>query len=446
MSEASNFKKSRRALLLSSFFGGSLLGLRSLATGLPASFLIAPRRALAEQAQPSAESLKPQFLILSTSAAGDPIGNNCPGTYEHPAIVHPTHLEFAATPLTLGAGRSSAAKTWSTLPQSVLDHTCFFHHRSLTNNHADYPKVMRLMGATERGELLPSLFAKRLATRLETVQKEPISLALDGGETLSYEGRVLSALPPLGLKNILSAPSGALASLRQLRDQTLDEMNVVLQADASPAARQFLDRYALSQSQARSISDALLSNLDSIRGNTAKDQAVAAATLVKMRVSPVITCHIPFGSDNHSDADLSAEVDETTSGVATLAMLFDKLAELGVSDSTTVAALNVFGRPLRDKAPAGRDHWQLHNVLYMFGQNVRGGVVGGVRPTDDGRDFQSLPIDSVSGAGNLQGDIKVDESLAAAGKTLGAALGIPASELDIAITQGAIVKSALAAG
>jgi hypothetical protein len=129
--------------------------------------------------------------------------------------------------------------------------------------------------------------------------------------------------------------------------------------------------------------------------------------------------------------------------MATLAKLFDKLAQLGLSDTTTVGILNVFGRPLRAKAPAGRDHWQLHNVLFMFGANVRGSVIGGLRPTEDRNDFQSLPIDSKTGAGTLEGDIPVEQSLAAAGKTLGAALGIERSQLDALVTQGTVVEAAL---
>ena len=39
---------SRRQLLLSTLFGAGAVGLRALATGLPASFLLSPRKALAE--------------------------------------------------------------------------------------------------------------------------------------------------------------------------------------------------------------------------------------------------------------------------------------------------------------------------------------------------------------------------------------------------------------
>lgn len=137
----------------------------------------------------------------------------------------------------------------------------------------------------------------------------------------------------------MSAPAGPLGNLRRLRDESLDELNALMKEGATPAARQFLDRYALSQSQARSISESLLTGL--------------------------------------------------------------------------------------------------------FGARVRAGVVGGLRPTEDGKDFQSLPISSTSGAGSMDGDISVDDSLASAGKTLGVALGLEQAVVDEAINKGKVVQAAV---
>src|SRR5262245_18099728 len=81
---------SRRRLLLSSLFGASSLGLRALATGLPASFLANPRKALADVWPGVASADAAQYVIFSTSGTGDPINANCPGTYEDAAIVHST--------------------------------------------------------------------------------------------------------------------------------------------------------------------------------------------------------------------------------------------------------------------------------------------------------------------------------------------------------------------
>ena len=70
----------RREALLSTLFGAGYVGLRALATGLPASFLLNPRRALADSPAPAcgAQS-KAQYIIFNTSGTGDPINANVPG-------------------------------------------------------------------------------------------------------------------------------------------------------------------------------------------------------------------------------------------------------------------------------------------------------------------------------------------------------------------------------
>jgi hypothetical protein len=98
---------------------------------------------------------------------------------------------MARTEFMVGETRVAAAQVWSTLPPWVLERTSFFHHATLTNNHPNLPKVLRLMGATNRSEMLPSIFAKYLAPCLGTVQTEPLSTG--AGDILTYEGRGLPA-------------------------------------------------------------------------------------------------------------------------------------------------------------------------------------------------------------------------------------------------------------
>ncbi len=75
----------RRQAITSTLFGSGYIGLRALATGLPASFLLNPRRALAADPQPGcATQSKAQYIILTTSGSGDPINANVPGTYDDP--------------------------------------------------------------------------------------------------------------------------------------------------------------------------------------------------------------------------------------------------------------------------------------------------------------------------------------------------------------------------
>jgi len=79
----------RRQGLKTTLLGAGLVGLRALATGLPPTFLLNPRRALAGGAAPTCGSnAKAQYIIFNTSGNGDPINASVPGTYEDPKIVH----------------------------------------------------------------------------------------------------------------------------------------------------------------------------------------------------------------------------------------------------------------------------------------------------------------------------------------------------------------------
>src|SRR5688572_23908858 len=111
---------SRREAILNTLFGAGYVGLRALATGLPAAFFLDSRRALAEvAAQTPAPRLPAQYIIFNTSADGDPINASAPGTYDDPRIVHSPFPEMAPRPLTLGGRTFTAAAPWSTLPARV---------------------------------------------------------------------------------------------------------------------------------------------------------------------------------------------------------------------------------------------------------------------------------------------------------------------------------------
>src|SRR5690349_16120037 len=119
---AMKMNHTRRSLLKSTLFGTGSLGLRALATGLPASFLARPLAARAEElACWNRERAK--HLIVSTSAAGDPLNANVPGTYDFPDIAHSPDPRMAATDFLLGGRTVRAAQVWSTLPPWVLERT-----------------------------------------------------------------------------------------------------------------------------------------------------------------------------------------------------------------------------------------------------------------------------------------------------------------------------------
>ena len=101
----------RRQALMSALFGGGYLGLRALATGLPISFLLNPRRALAATPAPvCADKTKAQYIIMATSGQGDPINANVPGCYLDPMITHSADPTMVATPLTLNGQSFTAAQ------------------------------------------------------------------------------------------------------------------------------------------------------------------------------------------------------------------------------------------------------------------------------------------------------------------------------------------------
>jgi hypothetical protein len=430
---------SRRDVILGTLFGAGHVGLRALATGLPAAAFLRPVRAFgADCGDPS----RAQYLILSTSSQGDPLNANVPGTYDYPDIPHAADPRMEGVDLRLGAVTTRAARVWSTLPQPVLDRTCFFHHATLTNNHPNLPKVMRLMGATYKQEMLPSLIAKHLAPCLGTIQTEPVSVG--AGEILTFDGRGLPNLNPTGLRDVLSQPQGPLKDLQKLRDASLDRMYAALRTSGTKPQLDYLDRLARSRAQARSIAEDLLSMLSSIQSDRSDGQVVAAAALIKMRVSPVVAIHIEFGGDNHTDEDLMRfEVPQTEIGIQRIGALMDTLQQYGLTDQVTFAMYNVFGRTLKKLGLAGRDHWASHHTTVMIGKPVRPGVVGGLEP--QAGDYYATPIDAKTGrAAPGAGDIPFGETLAAMGKTLAFIAGVDRASIDQEISQGKVVDGAVA--
>jgi hypothetical protein len=434
----------RRDLLKATILGGTGLGLRALATGLPVSFLARP---LVAQAQDQAgqytcaDKTKARYLILSTSSAGDPLNANVPGTYDFPDIAHSADPRMAATPLSLGGKMYTAAQLWATLPPWVLDRSVFFHHATFTNNHANLPKALQLMGQTAKQEMLPSIFAKYLHNCFGTVQVDPISAG--AGDVLSIDGRSLPNVAPTGLRDLLTRPNTPLQRLQTLRDSALDEMHLLLKERGTKAQKLYLDSLALSRQQARTLGSDLLDMLAAIRTNAAEGQVTAAVALIKMNVSSVITIRIPFGGDNHTDDGLlRSEVPQHDSGIKAIAQLMEALRVAGLQDQVTFAAYNVFGRTLKKNGTAGRDHWGSHHATVMMGAGLKAGVVGGLEPK--AADYYATPIDSRTGAGVAGGgDIPFAETLAAMGKTLGASLGLDREALDRHIAGGKVVTAAL---
>jgi hypothetical protein len=432
----------RRDALMSTLFGAGYVGLRALATGLPVSFLLDPRKARAA-GLPCAAPAKAQYVIFNTSGDGDPMNASVPGTYEDPKIVHSLFPSMAPRPLTMNGRSYTAAAPWSTLPAPVLDRTVFWHLMTDTPVHSHEPDVLKLMGATPAKEMLPSLLARELAPCLGTIQPQPISVgALSPSEALRYAGAALPVVPPLALKATLASPTGPLRALQPLRDATLRQVQELYRADATRAQNLYLDSLTTSQEQLRDIKEDLLNDLAAIKDNSPASQVKAAITLIRMNVSPVVSIHIPFGGDNHRDIRLEAETNETVSGVATIASLLAQLASAGLADNVTFMTLNVFGRSLGPGHHNGRHHNHNHQVSLTIGRPFRGGVIGGVGPLR--ADFGALPVDSKTGTGHHDGDIRAADTLAAFGQTMLAAVGADPALITSPHGTGRVITSALA--
>jgi len=446
--------QTRRDMLLASMLG-------TLATGLPAWFLMNPRRASAQDLACAIEAQENlQYLICCVNMNGDPISNNCPGTYgdvseDAAQAVHPTDASMAETSLTWGDKTYSAAAPWGKLSDAVRARTAFIHHVTLANNHGDQPKVLRLMGATKNSEMLLSAYAKELGPCFGTVQTEPVSVGAGGNasELISFSGRTLPSVSPTQLRQLLTGSAGGgfpgqggnpLVALRELRDSHLDQLHALAKQDGSKVQIAFLDALARSREQTRLLAEQLADTLSAIQGDGVPDQARAAAALIAANVSPVITVRLAFGGDNHSDNNLAAEVAQHTAddnGCAGIQAIMDELATASLTDKVTFMTLNVFGRNLNDSkasARSGRDHYGNHSVAVLIGKNVSPGVYGGVRPV--GSQLGASAIVSSTGASvasDADGDIPRLETHVAMARTCGLALGIPAANVDNLFNVGA---------
>jgi hypothetical protein len=430
----------RRHLLQSWLFGAGAVGLRAMATGLPVSFLLNPRSVRADDACGAG----PQYLILSMSSNGDALNCNVPGTYDLPSTFaagtvnhsNPSDGSMAPSSLTLSGTKWTAAKPWAGVPGDILARTVFFHHLTGTANHGEMGRVFELFGALRRGQWLPSYYAATLRSCLNTVQAQPVTI---GGEQLSFGGQYLPKLTPSGLKAVLAPPQDLAAQLQGLRDDTLNRINSALQDNRAQTKveRAYLDNMALAQSDLRTMVQQVATDLSMISGDDANNQVLAATLLIKMNVTPVVTIHLPFSGDNHTDSDFANEATQTISSINNIKTLITRLKNYGLQDKVTFASMNVFGRSF--DTLNGRGHNASHAVSLMIGKAFKGGVVGGLVPGG-----HAASIDSSTGMASDGGDLTAADSLAGLAKTLGVGLGLTEAQVNDQITSGVVVRGALA--
>lgn len=431
----SAFDPNRRRLLL----GGAATGLllRGLATGLPPAFLVASRRARAQMLAP------PCTLILSTSGRGDPVNCNAPGSYVDGAQNNPDP-RMAPVDVQLGDAEGTGAQPWQSLPEALRRRLAFFHIQTRSVAHPEQPDTLAFRGSVKNAqgngsEMLPSALAELAAPRLGTLQVEPVPLV---NEVITVSGSPLQTVKPSELQALFADRDGALADLRATRDEALDRLYGDLRRDGSRAQRTFLDRYALSQTQARALGEQLSELLarlpiDPLDIDGPADQVIAAVAMARLQVSPAIVISLPFGGDNHNDADLTDEADQTIQSVGEIGRLWTELQAAELQDQVSFALHNVFGRGLVRNNAGGRNHNPAHSVMVAFGPRFRGGIYGGV--TVDG----CLGIDPATGAATRNGGIAATETMEAAGKTLAVALGHDREVINTRIQGGQVIEGAL---
>jgi hypothetical protein len=455
---------SRRDALMATLFGGSMIGLRSLATGLPAKMILDPKKALADLStqQCLGDAAKAQFLIIQTSGSGDPFSCNAPGTYDdggmgtgtnYAALSHPSDaasgvLGIDPVSISLGGKSFKAAGPWGTLPASVLQQMCVFHMMTNTPVHPKEPQVLSLMGATPYNEMFPSLLAMQLAPCLGTLQTQPISVgAASPSEGLTFKGQALPTIPPTSLAATLTNSTATafkgMTNLQGLRDQTLNDMYTWYKnsAQTSPAQRAYIDSMVTSQQQVRGIAQAQLAMLNGIK-NDNTGQITAAMALILMKVTPVICVHFPFGGDNHADPNLTTEATQTVTGMKAIA---DLMAAINgnplTANKVSFLSLNVFGRTMDvTKYTDGRNHNQDHECSIMIGAHFKSGVVGGMWPSNKNMgqgaaDFGCMPIDSSTGKPSASGDVAPVETLSSWAKTVMTGVGVSADQITASITD-----------
>ncbi len=231
-----HFEHLRRRWLKHLLFGSGLLGLRSIASGIPAYVLQNPEayaQGLTDESARAAQkaATNAQFLVPSASDSGEPMNGNVPGMYLDPNFLHPTAPAMAETTFAFAGSTVKATGVWPTLDASLLSRSCFFHAATNHIAHGDLGNVHQLSGGMANGEYMVSGFARALQQPLGTVQSEPIVLSASmGSEVINCAGIQQPMLSPTFLKSLLTTSDtlSAFAKTQSLRDRDLDKMHALL--------------------------------------------------------------------------------------------------------------------------------------------------------------------------------------------------------------------------
>ena len=400
---------SRRAFL--QMGAASLMGvsLRAALTGLPVSFLLHGRA--------HASSGQPRIAILGCSSEGEPINVCGPGTYDagnseyfshpRPEDVLPGDVKSRtvntmflgveslseSAEVLLGTQQVRMARCFAALKPEMLEHMVWFNYRSGANIHPQFHDVLtgfgEVRGPDGRGtEQLPAVLAQELAGRLGTTTSEPLVL---GEGSFVSNGASLANYSPTKLKMLAGSVGRAMGGLDNfavMYDSFIDEAYREVRASGTAQQLRFFDQHASSRREAAEFGSALGDLLDGIQEDTVKNQMKCAAILAKLKLAPVIVTDMTFGGDNHQDAGLLEETNQTIEMIEALHEYWMAVEGMGIADGVFFANLDVFGRDPRSDWN-GRSHYGDFVSGMMVGTHLRGVLWGDGRWTASPRPPES---------------------------------------------------------
>ncbi|MEL6348486.1 MAG: hypothetical protein AAFV53_35595 [Myxococcota bacterium] len=452
-------KPSRRELL--ERFAASTFGLtvRSAVTGLPASFLLTGKA--------SASDFTPRTTILACSGAGESVNCNGPGTFDPDATDWFSHagpkVDYEQAPqfvngvelvpgdleigveTTFGAETHTVAKAWATLPADLRAHLVWFNYRSGAGIHPQFPTVLRahggLRGALGRGsEELPAAIAQDTAALMGCITPDPIVL---GGNGFSSNGSPLASYTPTQLKALvgsLGQSVGGLDNFAMLHDYFIDQSYQHIRDNGSAQQMRFLREHANSREDAAAFGYALGDLLTHIESDREIDQLRAALAIAKLNIAPVVITKYAFSGDNHGDATLVDETEDTFRMLAAIDAYWSEMKAMGLQDQVWLATADVFGRDTFLKN--GRGHHGKLTTGLMLGTQLNGGVIGGHELAEKNAVF-ATSINATTGSPDSP-DIDADDTLNAYYKTVMMAAGVPAEQRETRFPYSKEVTSHMA--
>lgn len=457
MKKSNPTELSRRHLLQTGLYSSFGLAMKSLITGLPATFLATGSVHAADVAR--------KHVILSVSTNGEAINASGPqsfenaGTYNHALIDDASNVSVDiggtnystealayTTDFQFGDQTAQIASCFDLLPNNIKEHLVWFQYKTGASIHSQTSTVLKAFGSLKNStgngtENLPSVIAQENATELGSVLTKPFVLQ---GE-IDYEGSPLTTFSPVDIKSMLQDTSlatnlvnesGGNFSLDRSRDFLIDRVYQNVRSNGTSIQRRFFDEYALSRTQAKQMTESLLVALSDIDDNAEdevdllRNQMKAAVALIKLNIAPVIVVKHSFTGDNHVDPALVDETTRTLNMINVYRALDDAAVANEVQDSYLYATCDVFGRDLNFGSRYGRNHnGDLVSGL-IFGGHTNSALVGGLDLTS--QLGASLPINSTTGL-TTNPDVMQDDLLACYYKTIMRAAGIPDDRLDFRI-------------